>query len=83
MSYTDDIKNNEKGLSDIALVSYLVTKDFKILRITKKGEKAIFYFEPTPVLEGEILAYFNGEAIVNPAKFCETLRNLKSYSRAA
>lgn len=71
----------DKELSDIALVSYLACQDHKIKRIKKEGEKSWFCFEDTPVLEKDIMAFLNRDATVDPLRFSETLRNLKSLAR--
>jgi hypothetical protein len=74
-------KNTEKQLSDIALVSYLACREFQIKRIRKTGEKSWFIFEQTEELEKEILDFMNRKATVDPLKFAETLRNLKSLAK--
>ncbi len=71
----------DKELSDIALVSYLACQDHKIKKIKKAGEKSWFIFEDTPELEKDIMAFLNREATVDPLRFSETLRNLKSLAR--
>ena len=71
----------EKELSDIALVSYLACRDYKIKKIRKDREKSWFCFEDTESLEKDIMAFLNREATVDPLRFSETLRNLKSLAR--
>jgi hypothetical protein len=71
----------EKRFTDISLVAYLVSQNFKMLKIKKDRDKSIFYFAATPALEEETLNYFNHEAKVDPLKFSETLRNLRSYAK--
>lgn len=70
-----------KKLSDISLVSYLRCKGFKIGKIEKQKEKSIFLFDEDDKLENEILKYYNHEAEIDPLKFSETLRNLKSLAK--
>jgi len=74
---------NEKKLTDIALVTYLVCKEFKIKRIEKSKDKfkSYFVFDETPELTEATLKFFNREAEVEPNQYHETLRNLKSYAR--
>lgn len=70
-----------KGLTDISLVAYLVHQGFKMKKINKGPDKSTFLFEDTLELEDETLKYFNSEAKVDPLKFSETLRNLRSYAK--
>jgi len=74
-------KSGDRELTDIALVAYLVTSGFKIIRIDKRTGKSIFHFSDTEVLEEHTLKFFNHEAIVDPLQFSETLRNLRSYAK--
>jgi hypothetical protein len=71
----------DKELSDIALVSYLACRDHKIKKIRKEKEKSWFCFEDTIALEEDTMAFLNREATVDPLRFSETLRNLKSLAR--
>lgn len=75
------MEKDEKRLTDISLVAYLVSKEFKIKKIIKEKDKSIFHFESTEKLEEETLKFFNHEALVDPLKFSETLRNLRSYAK--
>ncbi len=70
-----------KKLSDIGLVTYLRCKGFKIKDIEKQSQKSVFLFEEDAKVENEILKYYNHEAEVDPLKFNETLRNLKSLAK--
>lgn len=76
---------NEKSIVDIALVTYLSCQAFKIIRIDKTRDKfkSYFIFENTTELNQAILRFFNKEATVEPNKYHETLRNLKSFARQA
>lgn len=79
--FTEKTEKVEKGLTDISLVAYLVSIGIKMERISKGKDKSTFYFDQTDRLEHEILKYFNNNANVNPLKFSETLRNLRSYAK--
>lgn len=70
-----------KKLSDIGLVSYLRCKGFKIDKMERQKEKLIFLFESDDKLEKAILDYYNHDAQIDPLKFNETLRNLKSLAK--
>lgn len=70
-----------KKLSGISLVSYLRCKGFKIEKIERQKEKSIFHFDENETVESEILKYYNHEAEVDPLRFSETLRNLKSLAK--
>lgn len=80
-SIENDEKKNERRLTDIALVAYLVCESFKMIRIDKRKDKSDFYFEESGELEQATLSYFNHEAKVDPLRFNETLRNLRSYAK--
>jgi len=71
----------EKKLTDISLVAYLVSQGFKIKRIDRRKDKSIFIFDESETLEEEALKYFNHEAQIDPLKFSEQLRNLRSYAK--
>lgn len=71
-------ENREKKLTDIALVTYLVCENFKIKKIERHKFKSLFIFDETKELKEAMLIFFNHEARVDPLKFSETLRNLKS-----
>jgi|GEM_PF-1418699 len=73
--------SDDRELTDIALVAYLVTLGLKIMKIDRKIGKSIFHFLDTQNLEAETLKYFNHEAKVDPLQFSETLRNLRSYAK--
>jgi hypothetical protein len=77
----DNMKELLKELSDIALVAYLACKDYKIKEIRKDKEKSWFCFDETDELEKEIMTFLNRDAVVDPLRFSETLRNLKSLAR--
>jgi len=74
-------KPGEKELADIALVSYLACKGHKIKKIKRGKGKSLFVFDDTESLEADIMAYLNREATVDPLKFHETMRNLKSQAK--
>lgn len=74
-------KDDERRLTDIALVAYLVCEGYKMLRIDRRKDKSDFYFENSSEIEVATLKYFNHEAKVDPLRFSETLRNLRSYAK--
>ena len=76
-----DEKVKYKELSDIALASYLSCREHKIKRIRKDKEKSWFCFDESPELEKDIMTFLNRDAVVDPLRFHETLRNLKSLAR--
>lgn len=81
LSTEKDEKKNERKLTDIALVAYLVCEGFKMTRIERRKDKADFFFEEGNNLEQATLSFFNHESRVDPLKFNETLRNLRSYAK--
>lgn len=71
----------EVRFSDIALVSYLTCKGYKIKRVEKVGRSKVdFVYDKSSELEQETLAFFNHEATIDPLKFYETFRNLKNLA---
>jgi len=82
MDQKQSIEKTRK-LWDISLVAYLVCQGFKIKNIErfKDKDKSAFVFDVTESLEKETLKFFNHEAQVDPLKFSETLRNLRSYAK--
>ena len=77
----DEKKSNERKLTDIALVAYLVCEGIKMTRIDRKKDRADFYFEENEELEQATMRFFNHEGKVDPNRFNETLRNLRSYAK--
>ena len=77
----DDEKKNERRLTDIALVAYLVCEGFKMMKIVRRKDKSDFFFEESANIEQATLNFFNHEAKVDTLKFNETLRNLRSYAK--
>jgi len=72
---------NEKRITDIALVTYLRCIGMEFKRVDRRQFKSTFIFEASPQLEEEMNRFFNHQATVDPLKYSETLRNLKSFVR--
>lgn len=70
-----------KKLSDIALVSYLRCKGFKIQKIERLDKRTVFCFDETSSLDVTLLEYYNHEAQIDPLEFYEMLRNSKTLTR--
>jgi len=85
MEKTEKIENretkNEKRITDIALVTYLRCIGVEHKRIDRRQFKSTFLFDASPELEEETNKFFNHKATVDPLKYSETLRNLKSFVR--
>ena len=72
----------DHSIGDLTLGTYLRHRGHKILKIDRDGQRSIFVFAATPALEADILAFYNGEARVEPLAFTELLRNLKAAAMA-
>jgi hypothetical protein len=77
----DEDKVLDKGITDISLASYLVTKSFKMTRYEKEAKMTTFYFQVNKELDDEILKFFNHDATIDPLRFSESLRNLKTLTK--
>jgi hypothetical protein len=66
--------------SDIALSATLKINGLKLLRVNRDGSKAIFVFEDTPERAETVMRFINREMTVEPLRFMEEIRNLKSLT---
>lgn len=67
--------------SDIALSAALKINDFKLLRVNRDGSnKAVFVFEDKPERPETVMRFANRELTVEPLRFMEEVRNLKSFT---
>jgi hypothetical protein len=76
-----EVRRNEKRITDIALVTYLRCIGMEFLRVDRRQFKSTFIFAASKELEDETNKFFNHQATVDPLKYSETLRNLKSFVR--
>lgn len=72
-----------KEISDLALTAYLTTIGWKLIGVKPEGKRLVFILESLPIIEDDILSYYNHSAKVDPLAFAEATRNLKSilYNR--
>ena len=66
--------------SDIALSAVLKISEFKLLRVNRDGSKAVFVFEDRPERPDTVMKFVNRELMVEPLRFMEEVRNLKSLT---
>ena len=66
--------------SDLALSAVLKISEFKLLRVNRDGSKAVFVFEDKPQRPETIMRFVNREMTVEPLRFMEEVRNLKSLT---
>ena len=71
----------EKTLSDIGVVAYLVTQGIRPAGNSRKSFSFHFRFENTPQLEDEILKYYSHNASVDPLAYIEAFRSLTAQVR--
>ena len=71
---------NNFSTSDIALSAVLKISDFKLLRVIRDGSKAVFVFEDRPERPDTVMRFANREMKVEPLRFMEEVRNLKSLT---
>jgi hypothetical protein len=66
-----------KKLSDVHLVSYLLTKGFAEIALPKKENQYVyFYFNGSPELEQEMLNFYGGKSQIDAQVFSYHLRRL-------
>jgi len=68
-----------KEITDVALVSYLLTAGGKMVRFINRGGRTAFYFIDEE-LDDSIMRYYNRQGVVDALTFAETLRNIKSLA---
>ena len=66
--------------SDIALSALLRINEFKLLRVNRDGTKAVFVFADKPERSEIVMRCINREMTVEPLRFMEEIRNLKSLT---
>ncbi|MGB8658570.1 MAG: DUF5659 domain-containing protein [Candidatus Zixiibacteriota bacterium] len=66
---------------DIALSAVLKIEDFKLIRINRDSGKTFFVFEDKPDRSEVVMRFVNREILVEPLRFMEEIRNLKSLTR--
>lgn len=65
--------------SDLYLASYLLAKGYDINGIDKNNiHRVIFYFSKTSEVENNIIAYINGEAMIEPQSYERAKREVKN-----
>lgn len=67
--------------SDIALSAVLKISEFKLLRVNRDLTKTVFIFEDKPERPKIVMRFVNREIVVEPIRFMEEIRNLKSLTR--
>ncbi len=67
--------------ADIALSAVLKIKEFKLTRINRDSGKTFFVFEDKPDRSDLVMRFVNREMLVEPIRFMEEIRNLKSLTR--
>lgn len=66
---------------DIALSAVLKISGFRLVSVDRQGSKAIFMFENKPESSEIVIKLANREMTVEPLRFMEEIRNLKSLAR--
>ena len=77
----DRLESKEKRITDIGLATYLSCIGMAFKKIERSKFKSSFVYDTKPELQEETDKYFNHKALVDPLKYSETLRNLKSFVR--
>ena len=67
----------ERKLTDLALVSYLVTTGQTFIRTSLEGRSVAFHFKNDPQLEQAILDYYNGKTTVDAKRLFSNWKMLK------
>jgi len=71
---------NSFSTSDIALSAVLKVSEFKLLRVNRDGGRAVFVFKDRPERPETVMRFINREMKVEPLRFLEEVRNLKSLT---
>ena len=67
--------------SDIVLSAVLKISGFRLLHVRRDGSKAIFVFEDKLERPEIVMRLVNREMKIEPLRFMEEIRNLKSLTR--
>ena len=67
--------------SDLVLSALLKVNDFKLLRLDRDGKKSVFVFEEKEERPEIVMRFINRAMTVEPIRFMEEIRNLKSLTR--
>lgn len=71
-------ETKDRQISDVSLASYLRAKNYKIGNVRPDGRRTVWTFEAVP--EAEILAYYNGTAVLPARELLNALREMKGLS---
>jgi D-Tyr-tRNAtyr deacylase len=66
--------------SDICLGAVLKISKFRLLGLERNGNKAVFVFQDKPERPEIVMRLVNREMSVEPLRFMEEIRNLKSLT---
>ena len=73
-----NIRDDLFSTSDFYLAVLLKTKNIKLIKTIKQGNKGIFYFEDKGNLEELINSFYNDSEMVSANRFINSLRDLKA-----
>lgn len=80
----DENYTNTYASNDLAIAAFLTLAGFHPTQINRSdGSKVLFVFDRTPSLEDAIEKYWSDEQLVNPKRYFDTIKHLKTqiYSR--
>lgn len=76
---SDEMKENCYSTSDLSLAAYLRVKGFHLSGIRRiSNSKASFEFEDSRDLSDHVLQFINGQCLVPPLTYWETVKSLKA-----
>lgn len=68
----------EKKLTDLSLVSFLLTTGHKFDKTSVEGRSTVFHFQDSSRLEQSIIDFYNGRTSVDARSLFANLKCLKS-----
>lgn len=66
-----------RAISDIYLISLLKLKGYHPASVRSEHRRVVWQFEPSPALEADLAAYFDGTEMVSALDYAAQLRNVK------
>lgn len=80
MNQTRQQNLSEFSTRDIYLATVIKQAGIPILRVEGNGRQGIFVFKASPLIDGLITRYFNGELRADPRGLFETWKSLKAMA---
>lgn len=66
-----------RQVSDLYLTALLRLRGHRPVRVLGDGRRAVWVFEPTPELEGDLSGFYDGSLTVPAREYAEAVRSCK------